>query len=273
MQEFFTLQDINAKTNPREIGLRGAMLGDLYNAGFPVQEGFVIGSALFREFVVLSGIREKLFVYLQSGKKEKIHEMILRKNVPEIEEKIIAECKKQGMTDMFLQSSCVFKDHKFVVTSLDKKTVMDGVKKCWASVFCNSFMDKLNSKNLFSAVIVQTNLAIRKSGFLYTQHPTRGGSLVVEVVKPKRYYFLVNKENWEPVHLQEFNRLDSPLTSKEKENVGKLGKNIEAHYGHSAKVHWVLSNRMYITGFRELNEKDKNYFASQVASSELRSSS
>jgi len=268
MQEFFSFDELHSKVNPRDVGYKALLFGDLHNAGFPVQNGFVIGSQIFKEFLVMSGIREKLFLFLKQGKKDKIVDLLLAKKVPEIEEKIVAECSKSGIKLAFLQSSAVFKDHKFLVTDVSKKELMHSVKQCWASLFVNKRLEKLNSKNLFSGVIVQHSLGVQKSGFLYTDHPT--GKMVVEVVKPKRYYFYVEKSDWSVEHLNEFPSLDSPLSLKEKDMVGKLGKNLEAHYGESSKVSWVLSNRLYMTGYRLLTSNDNDYLRSQSASSELR---
>lgn len=266
MQEFFSFDELTTKHNPREVGHRALILGDLYNAGFPVQDGFVIGSQMLKEFVVESGIQEKLFRFLKSGKREKVVDILLQKNVPEVEQKIIEQCTIHGMKDVFLQHSGVFQDHKFVVGGCRKNTIMSGVKQCWASMFTSKLLDKLNRKNLFSAVIVQHNLGIRKSGWLYTEHPLEEGKTFVEMIKPKKYSLTFD-------HVEKKTDLDCPLTLHEKDSLLKLGKNIQHHYGASAKVKWAISNRLYVTGCRPINEHDKDYFTNQLTSSVLRSNS
>lgn len=258
--------------NPRDVGYKSIVLGDLYNSGFPVLNGFVISSKLMKEFVILSRIREKLFCFLKEGKRDKIIELILSKEVPEIQEKIYSYCNQKGYTNFFLQSSSVFKDHKYV-TGCEIKELMIAVKKCWASMFCNKLFSKLNKDNLFSGVIVQNNLGIEKSGFLYTKNPLwKKKEMVVEVIKPKRYYFMMDAK-LNSRHLKEYDILKCPLMVQEREMIGKLGRNLISHYKKHYKLNWVISNRAYITNVRELNKNDKDYFASQASSSELRSNS
>jgi len=264
MQDFFTFGEITERTNPREVGHRALLLGDLYNAGFPVQKGFVISSQLLKEFIIDSGIRERLFTWLRAGHADKVIDLLLSKKSKAVEEKIVNAYKEQGFKEGFLQSSSVFKDHKFLVRGVKREEVMQGVRACWASLF-RKRADILNSKNLFSAVVAQTNLNIKKSGFLYTEYT--GKSMLLEVVKPKKYFIRIDKESYEA----DMGKNESPLTEAEIKDVAKLGKNIEAHYRVGSKVHWVLSNRLYCTGFRELRKED--YSENQAASSLLKSSS
>ncbi len=156
-------------------GGKGANLGEMYQAGFPVPNGFVITAQSYWKFLEDEGIIEEMDKILENLNPEnneqlqsvtkKIRELILSKNIPsDISEEILHNynlMKKDSKINIINSSSEIIKsdlndtlvavrssataedlpDASFAgqqetfLNVLGEDEVLKSVKKCWASLF------------------------------------------------------------------------------------------------------------------------------------------
>ena len=154
------LKDITKKNLP-EVGGKGANLGEMFNAGLPVPDAFIVTVNAYRDFLKKAGIKEKIFRILKKTdvndtkqlqeNTEKIRKLIEEAKVPKSIQKEIEEAYKK-LSRKFkkkeeyvaVRSSATAEDvpgASFAgqqLTVLNVKgvdNVIKAVQKCWASLF------------------------------------------------------------------------------------------------------------------------------------------
>jgi pyruvate, water dikinase len=191
-------------------GGKGANLGELIKAGFPVPAGFVVGAPAYAGFCDGSGLRGRLAsllhdldvddpVGLNRAEKE-ARRMLLAEDVPdELEHEIrrhYAELGGSVDVAVAVRSSATAEDtsadsfagmnETFLnVTGADE--VVDAVRRCWASLF-GARTIYYRAKRGFGqadmdiAVVVQRQIAAVKAGVMFTIDPATGAAdrLVIE---------------------------------------------------------------------------------------------
>jgi pyruvate, water dikinase len=191
-------------------GGKGANLGELIKAGFPVPAGFVVGAPAYAGFCDGSGLRGRLAsllhdldvddpVGLNRAEKE-ARRMLLAEDVPdELEHEIrrhYAELGESVDVAVAVRSSAKAEDtsadsfagmnETFLnVTGADE--VVDAVRRCWASLF-GARTIYYRAKRGFGqadmdiAVVVQRQIAAVKAGVMFTIDPATGAAdrLVIE---------------------------------------------------------------------------------------------
>jgi pyruvate,water dikinase len=191
-------------------GGKGANLGELIKAGFPVPAGFVVGAPAYAGFCDGSGLRARLAsllhdldvddpVGLNRAEKE-ARRMLLAEDVPdELEHEIrrhYAELGGSVDVAVAVRSSATAEDtsadsfagmnETFLnVTGADE--VVDAVRRCWASLF-GARTIYYRAKRGFGqadmdiAVVVQRQIAAVKAGVMFTIDPATGAAdrLVIE---------------------------------------------------------------------------------------------
>ncbi len=194
MQNIMWFKDLSKKDIPI-VGGKGANLGELFNADFPIPEGFVVTADAYKLFLERTGIQKKIFdkladldvedtEALQKASNE-IQHIITSAEMPE-------EIKQDTITNYDLIDTFVavrssataedLPDASFAgqqATFLNvkgAKNVVEATQKCWASLFTARaiyYREKNNFKHeeVFIAVVIQKMVNSDKAGVLFSVNP------------------------------------------------------------------------------------------------------
>ena len=200
-----------------EVGIaggKGANLGEMRKAGFPVPDGFVVTTEAFELFARENDLEKKVGWLLakidaNNPKKLETYTSMIRLIIessripkPIIEEVLAAYdqvCKKTGKrVPVAVRSSATAEDSRDASFAGQQATFLNvskndeiiaSVKRCWASTYTSRAiyyrLKKGFSMNLFTtAVVVQRQIASQKAGVGFSIHPTTGDrdSVVIESV-------------------------------------------------------------------------------------------
>jgi len=303
------------KSDTAIAGGKGASLGEMTQAGIPVPEGFVIISNAFDLFIegtdlnveidaVLNEVDNKA-VHTVENASEKIQAMILSKEIPKnIETKILQDFKKLDCKFVAVRSSATLEDSasaawagqldSFLNTT--EKTLLENVKKCWASLFTPRaifyrFEKKLHRNKVSVAVVVQKMIQSKESGVAFSVHPVTedenqiiieagfglGEAIVSGSITPDSY--VIDKQGFNILDINvneqtkalykkarggnEWKELGEKgktqvLTKKEVIELSKLIVKIENHYGFPCDIEWAKENsKFYIVQSRPITTLKK----------------
>lgn len=175
----------------RNAGGKGFNLYVMTKAGLNVPKWVVLGPDTFERFKELSGINES-FIALEESEaplkelSKSIEDLIMNTPLPGVVEEFISTSfKKLGKDLISVRSSALDEDgssHSFAgqlssyLYVQDQATVLESVKKCWASAYSERGLvyrreNKLSSKDIKVAVVLQEMICPEKSGVLFTCDP------------------------------------------------------------------------------------------------------
>lgn len=175
----------------RNAGGKGFNLYVMTKAGLNVPKWVVLGPDTFERFKELSGINDS-FIALEESEaplkelSKSIEDLIMNTPLPDlVEEFISTSFKKLGKDLISVRSSALDEDgssHSFAgqlssyLYVQDQATVLESVKKCWASAYSERGLvyrreNKLSSKDIKVAVVLQEMICPEKSGVLFTCDP------------------------------------------------------------------------------------------------------
>jgi pyruvate,water dikinase len=164
-------------------------------AGIPIPEGFVILSAAFDMFLEKTDLNSKIDALLNKvdvrqpqtveNISEQIQTMIFSKQIPEnIKTEILRFFKQLDCEFIAVRSSATSEDSasaawagqldSFLNTT--EYTLLENVKKCWASLFTPRAIfyrceKKLNKDKISVAVVIQKMVESEESGIAFSVHP------------------------------------------------------------------------------------------------------
>jgi pyruvate,water dikinase len=216
-------------------GGKGASLCRMFRAGLPVPEGFIVCSETFSEFIVETGLRNKILDMIKtidwntttSAVKisAEIQQMIYDTPMPDaIKDKIKVLYDRLGNeTPVAVRSSGTAEDldgasfagqmdsFLFVIGYED---LYENIKKCWASLFNDRALfyrreNDFKEEDISVAVVVQKMVNSQKAGVMFSCNPINGDrdSVVIEaawglgeavvsgIVTPDNYW--INKNTYE----------------------------------------------------------------------------
>lgn len=187
------------KINIPSAGGKGANLGELIMAGFPVPAGFVLTTTAYDAFVQAHGLQQKNVElanavsindpHSSQAASEKIQQLFTDAAIPnEIEAALVAMWQDLGVGPVAVRSSATAEDlpdasfagqQDTFLNIQGKAALLDAVKKCWASLWtaraiAYRLRQGIDSANVSLAVVVQTLIAADSSGILFTANPTNG---------------------------------------------------------------------------------------------------
>lgn len=294
-----------------EAGGKGASLGELISAGIPVPAGFVITSEAFEVFMEETGLRTEIEAALDSvdtkemhtieNSSERIHALIEKEDLPDAQKKEISEAfKKLGAKYVAVRSSATAEDSDIAAwagqletyLNTTEKTLIEHVKKCWASLFSPRaifyrFEKGFHKQKVSVAVVVQAMVESEKSGIAFSVHPVTqdhnqiiieagfglGEAIVSGSITPDSY--VVRKDDWriteKQIHTQErglyraknggsewktlpkVKGSQPTLSDSETIALAKLVTKIERHYRFPVDVEWAQEgNKIFITQSRPI---------------------
>lgn len=183
------------KDSTQQAGGKGASLGEMYGSGIPVPNGFVVLSATFDKFIKENLLDQKIisaFQNLQSQDIEQIDKIsqeiqtsIMSASLPnQVVEEINRAFKLLDTPFVAVRSSATAEDSasdawagqldSFLNTTED--TLIENIKKCWASLFTPRAIFYRIEKGLVKehisvAVVVQKMVKSEIAGIAFSIHP------------------------------------------------------------------------------------------------------
>ncbi len=188
-------------------GGKGASLGEMTQVGIPVPPGFVVLAAAFDEFLKITDLNVELDSILDQVNHEVIHEvddasekiraLIMGKEIPPaIVEEITQAFNKLGADYVAVRSSATSEDSASAAwagqlesyLNTTEITLLENVKKCWASLFTPRAIFYRFEKGLHNppdkggeggfagsrisvAVVIQKMIQSEVSGIAFSVHP------------------------------------------------------------------------------------------------------
>lgn len=195
MQKFILPFSKISKKDTKIAGGKGASLGEMSQAGFLVPPGFVILASAFERFLAETDINveiEAMWERINIESVESVEEnseiiraLILKeKMLQDIGEEILKEFKKLKAKYVAVRSSATAEDSKIdswageleTYLNTTEKTLLENVKKCWASLFTPRALfyrveRGLSRKQVSVAVVIQKMIQAEVSGICFTVHP------------------------------------------------------------------------------------------------------
>lgn len=189
------------------VGGKGASLGEMTNAGFPVPEGFVVTSLAFEEYLKETDINVEINAMWKriniedienvEENSEIIRDVILKGKIPrDLQDEIVKAFQKlrakpvrsasqsEAGGYVAVRSSATAEDSKIdswageleSYLNTAQRNLINNVKKCWASLYTPRALfyrveRKLQRKKVSVAVVVQKMVQSEVSGICFTVHP------------------------------------------------------------------------------------------------------
>ncbi len=188
-----------SKADIAKVGGKGANLGELARAGFPVPNGFIVTADAYYYFLQqtkLGPAIERALRNINSEDSKKLNTVskliktyILKAVMPtDLKNQIIVACKRLGNTPVAVRSSATAEDlpeASFAgqqATFLNiggEEAIVEAVQKCFASLFearaiYYRIANKFNHMKVGLAVPVQLMVQSERSGIMFTVDPVSG---------------------------------------------------------------------------------------------------
>jgi pyruvate,water dikinase len=173
-------------------GGKGANLGELVRAGFPVPDGFIITTAAYDGFVAHNRLGETIARALreQQGSGAGIRSAFEAAPIPpEIERDILATYRKLGeVRPVAVRSSATAEDlpgaafagqQDTFLNISDEQALLDAANGCWASLWTDraiAYRERLgiDQQTVKLAIVVQQMIEAEVAGVLFTADPLTG---------------------------------------------------------------------------------------------------
>lgn len=176
-------------------GGKGASLGEMTRAKFPVPEGFVVLTSMFDRFLEETELSTEINSLLQKVDlhnsesveviSKNIRDLILSHDFPQdLSKEIIREFSKLKTTYVAVRSSATAEDSSAASwageldshLNVQKANLLEKIKNCWASLFTTRaifyrFEKKLDRTKVSVAVVIQKMIQSQISGICFTVHP------------------------------------------------------------------------------------------------------
>ncbi len=176
-------------------GGKGASLGEMMQAKFPIPQGFVLIAEAFEKFLDEADLRVEVDSEINDVGKDKMHtvehaseriqDMILRSKMPEdIASEIQKSFEKLDTQYVAVRSSATAEDSQSAAWAgqLDtflnttQETLLKNVQRCWASLFTPRAIfyrmeQGLKKSHVSVAVVVQEMIQSEVSGIAFSVHP------------------------------------------------------------------------------------------------------
>ncbi|MBT7069587.1 MAG: phosphoenolpyruvate synthase, partial [Anaerolineae bacterium] len=198
--------DINA----RDLGLvggKGANLGEMTNADFPVPHGFCVTTTAFAAFIATAPDAEGLYALLDTISTddldsvreigERVRQTLLEVPIPnEIADALRYAWQEIGADDAYaVRSSATAEDlpdasfagqQDTYLNIIGEDALLDAVRRCWVSLFTDRAIlyraqNDFPHREVLLSVVVQKMIMSEKSGTLFTADPLTGHRHTVSI--------------------------------------------------------------------------------------------
>lgn len=205
MEKSYTLFfDETNKTDLPLVGGKGANLGEMTQAGFPVPFGFCVTTESYKEFVRHNNLSEFIAQAIKDANLDnitkigeeirlKIQQSAIPKNV---EQEIIKSVNKLGVNNYYaVRSSATAEDLAYAsfagqqdtyLNIKGERALLDSVRNCWASLFTNRailyrIQNKIEHEKVHMSVVVQKMVLPEVSGIMFTADPISGHRKIISI--------------------------------------------------------------------------------------------
>ncbi|WP_426977565.1 PEP/pyruvate-binding domain-containing protein [Pseudarthrobacter sp. O4] len=171
-------------------GGKGANLGELLRAGFPVPEGFIVTTAAYASMLEDTGPGGTLAGLLQTGADgARIREAIGSVRLPEQLRRTITDAyRRLGAGPVAVRSSGTAEDlpgaafagqHDTFLNILGEDALIRAITGCWASLWTDRAISyrhrqKIRPEDVAIAVVVQTMVSADAAGVMFSADPLTG---------------------------------------------------------------------------------------------------
>jgi pyruvate,water dikinase len=207
MGEFIKkFKEINHSMLP-SVGGKGANLGEMASAGFPIPDGFCITTKAYLNLIEQSSEMNRIFDQLaeiSADDQEQIRELgkQIREHLTSIEmpndiaQSIIKAWKNTGEQYAYaVRSSATAEDlptasfagqQETFLNVKGKESLLHAVKECWASLFTDRAItyrakNQFDHRSVFLSVVVQRMVFPEVSGIMFTADPINGHRRTVSI--------------------------------------------------------------------------------------------
>ncbi len=195
------------RTNLPEVGGKGANLGELSKAGFPVPSGFCITTMAYRDFIATSHEMDRLLDLLEKSKPDQpdeinklgklIRDHLLTVPIPQaIKSSILDSWKIVGEEKAYaVRSSATAEDLPTASFAGQQETylnvkgadqLLQAVQKCWSSLFTDRAIiyrlkNGFDHRSVYLSVVVQQMVFPEVSGLMFTMDPVTGNRNTISI--------------------------------------------------------------------------------------------
>ena len=292
------------------VGGKAASLGELHGADLPVPPAFVVTAATYRAFIEESGIETELFETVDVDAEDSselaeaaadAQQLIAETPLPaSVREEILAAYDTLGESaSVAVRSSATAEDlpgasfagQQDTYLNVTREDLLGYVRDCWASLFTQRALYYRQEQGFAHdvvdiAVVVQRMVDAKKSGVMFTSHPSTGESVVTveaawglgeavvsgavtpdnyvieresgdireETVAEKKLMHVRDEETGETVErpVPEDRRGTRVLDDQELAALVALGEEIERYYGQPQDVEWAIDDGIYLLQSRPI---------------------
>ena len=191
---FFT--DIGQKDLPL-VGGKGANLGEMTQAGFPVPHGFCVTTAGYQEFIETNHLPEYIAQTIKDADLDTIkpigsairERLRMAEMPPAVREAVLQALQKSGTQHYYaVRSSATAEDLAFASFAGQQDTylnikgeeeILDAVRNCWASLFTDRailyrMQNGIDQEKIYMSVVIQRMILPEVSGIMFTADPVSG---------------------------------------------------------------------------------------------------
>lgn len=283
------LGEIN-KGDIAAVGGKGANLGEMFNAGFPVPDGFCITGKAFDEYRQKNGFTGSTGSEMISGQLWEELEQEIKKGYAGLGEHVRVAVRSSATAEDLPEASFAGQQETYL-NIIGENELFTAVKKCFASLYSARAAAYRKQKNfgleaISLAVVVQKMVESEVSGVLFTADPIRqdrghmvmnaswglGEAVVSGKVTPDTYGYDKRKRRVTDKKLGEKGisigygtdgveerktlpekRNQFCLSDKQASEIFEMGQRIERHYGSPQDIEWaVCEDRLYILQSRPI---------------------
>lgn len=177
------------------VGGKGANLGEMTKAGFPVPNGFCVTTESYKEFIHHNHLVEFIFRVVRHANPDNISQVgadirskIKQSEIPEEIEREIVNAFKQADVHYAVRSSATAEDLAFAsfagqqdtyLNIRGEKAILEAVRDCWASLFTERailyrIQNNIDHEKVEMSVVVQQMVFPEVSGIMFTADPVSG---------------------------------------------------------------------------------------------------
>ena len=189
------------------VGGKGANLGEMTQAGFPVPGGFCVTTEAYKDFIATSPEMDGFFAALANIAPTKLHQLrelgerirthLQQLPIPAaIVAAVIQACRKQGADHSYaIRSSATAEDlpnasfagqQDTYLNIKGQEELLRHVRKCWASLFTDRAIayrvkNGFGHREVYLSIVVQQMVIPEVSGIMFTADPVSGHRTVVSI--------------------------------------------------------------------------------------------
>ena len=234
-----SFNDIRATDLPL-VGGKGANLGEMTHAGFPIPTGFCVTTVAFKQFIASCPEMPRLYELLDTVNSndlesartvgQTIRQTLLDVSIPQTIADAVTDCWQHlGVSEAYaVRSSATAEDlpdasfagqQDTYLNIIGQDSLLDAIRRCWVSLFTDRAIlyrcqNGFPHQGVQLSVVVQQMIMAEKSGILFTADPLTGHrhtvaidasyglgeALVSGIVSPDAYH--VDKRNQQIIERQ-----------------------------------------------------------------------